>query len=211
MAPHELRRYTDFAAAMRILRRRQITLLSPSTWDDKNDRNLMEAFQRSNGSKCVLALCFAQSKETYHHWKVFAGTASGVCIKFDYSKLITAVTPQGVIADSVTYKKIPEITFGVPPPPHKLPYLKRSAFSDERELRLVWQSTTECLTYKDFDVPIDAITGIAINPWAPQPLTDEMKLCLKSLPGCSGIPISQSQLIDSGAWRRLASTYGPPI
>jgi hypothetical protein len=208
MASFEIRRYTDFPAAMRILRHRQITLLSPSTWDDQNDRNMMEAFQRSNRSKCVLALCFAQSKETYHHWKIYAGTSNGVCIKFDKAKLFAAVVQQGVVADVVNYETIPNIVFNIQPPPHKLPFLKRSAYSDERELRLVWQSATECLSYKDFDIPIDAITEITINPWAPLPLAEEMKLCLKSLPDCSEIAIFKSQLIDHGAWRQLADKYG---
>lgn len=210
MASLEIRRYTDFAAAMRILRLKKITLLSPSAWDDQNDRNMMEAFQRFNDSECVLALCFAQSKETYHHWKIFAGTSNGVCIKFDKAKLIDAVVPQGVVAGIVNYEKIPNIVFNTPPSPDKLPFLKRSAYSDERELRLIWQSATECLSYKDFDIPIDAIKEITINPWAPLPLVEEMKLCLKSLPDCSKIAIFKSQLIDHSAWRQLANLYRPP-
>jgi len=41
-----LRRYTDLPALIDILARRQITLLSPSTWDDQNDKRAAQRLGR---------------------------------------------------------------------------------------------------------------------------------------------------------------------
>jgi hypothetical protein len=54
------------------------------------------------GLKTVLALCFTQATEHYHHWHVFAGGSSGVCIGFDRDALLKAahkhpeITPKEV-------------------------------------------------------------------------------------------------------------------
>jgi hypothetical protein len=63
MNKDHLRRYTDLAATLRILKTKAVTLLPPDMWDDQNDRNLMLAYQKANNYKTVLALCFAQSAE----------------------------------------------------------------------------------------------------------------------------------------------------
>jgi hypothetical protein len=57
------RRYTNLAAAIHLLRKKTITLLSPATWDDRNDAFCMAEYQRILGFKTALALCFAESNE----------------------------------------------------------------------------------------------------------------------------------------------------
>ena len=36
-------------------------------------------------TQLVLALCFTESDERYHYWRVFAPSANGVCIRFNRS------------------------------------------------------------------------------------------------------------------------------
>jgi hypothetical protein len=67
-----LHRFTNLAAAIHMLRARKITLLDPNTWDDKNDAYFMAEYKRQKGLATLLALCFADCDETYHHWRVFA-------------------------------------------------------------------------------------------------------------------------------------------
>jgi hypothetical protein len=66
------RRYTNLASLLHILRNRRLTLLSPETWDDKNDAFFLAEYKRIKELKTVLALCIAVREETYHHWQVFS-------------------------------------------------------------------------------------------------------------------------------------------
>src|SRR5215471_8920008 len=63
-----------------MLTEKRITLLDPETWDDKNDSHFLRLYRETNQLQSVLALCFSQHGETYHHWRVFASGASGICI-----------------------------------------------------------------------------------------------------------------------------------
>ena len=67
-----LRRYTDVTSLIHIRRRRKITLLDPTTWEDKNDSKFLSIYKDKNNLKTVLALCFTDAPETSHHWKVFS-------------------------------------------------------------------------------------------------------------------------------------------
>lgn len=69
--PPAFRRYTNLAAAIHLLQSRKITLLNPARWDDANDAYFMAEYKRLVGAETVLALCFAETAETYHHWRVF--------------------------------------------------------------------------------------------------------------------------------------------
>ena len=65
-----LRRYTDLPALLYLLRTRSITLLDPSSWDDKNDSYYLEKYKEKKSLQTVLALCLSTAEETYHHWRV---------------------------------------------------------------------------------------------------------------------------------------------
>jgi hypothetical protein len=82
-----LRRYTNLAATIHILKSRHISLLSPAFWDDRNDAFFMRRYKERKSAKSVLALCFAEASETYHHWRVFSHGSDGTCIEFDKGHL----------------------------------------------------------------------------------------------------------------------------
>jgi hypothetical protein len=85
-------RYTNLAATLHMLRTRNITLLNPATWDDTNDSYFMSEYKRLKNAKSVLALCFAESEESYHHWRIFSAGGDGVRIEFDKTALLAALT-----------------------------------------------------------------------------------------------------------------------
>jgi hypothetical protein len=140
----DLRRYTELPSLIHMLTHRKITLLDPTSWDDKNDSYFLSLYRDKRNLKSVLALCFTQASETYHHWRVFAPGSAGVCIQFDTTKLLdSCVTKKsGVRAQSVAYLTLPKmrekkLTI------RSLPFLKRAAFEAEEEIRLLWESKTE--------------------------------------------------------------------
>lgn len=204
MNPDHLRRYTDLPAVLQMLTSETITLLPPSSWDDKNDKNLMLAFKHRTGLKSLLALCFAQAAETYHHWKVFAPGNAGMCVVFEKQRVVQELPPTVVTHSSVDYFTIAALRGG-DPPIDRIPFSKRSAYRDEKEFRLLFCSADEELPAKSFAMPIAAIDRILINPWLPAPLAETVKSTIQKIPGCQLLPVLQSTVIDGPAWKQLAS------
>src|SRR5947199_10453157 len=107
MAKDYLRRYTDIPALIYLLSERKLSLLNPESWDDSNDSHYLAVYKQKKRLKTVLAACFTQADETYHHWRVFAGGASGVCITFDREVLLKAVKSEdGIRSHTVKYLKL---------------------------------------------------------------------------------------------------------
>lgn len=200
-----LRRYTDLPSAIDIIRSKKITLLPPFSWDDRNDRYLMETYRRSANLKTVLALCFAECAETYHHWKVFTSGASGVCIEFYREKLIDCL-PRSVAYASMDYRAIRELE------PQQievedLPFIKRVGFVDEQEFRIVYTSAEKEYTTKNIPVPLSAIKRIVLNPWLHRKLAKSVAVMFEEMAYDEDLEVAQSTLIDSPSWRRFADGY----
>lgn len=196
------RRYTDLPSLVGMLTYGKLTLLEPSTWDDKNDSYFLEQYRLKRNLKSVLALCFTQASETYHHWKIFSPGPAGVCILFKEQELKAAVakTP-GLRMRSVDYLTLKQIR-DKKLARSKLPFVKRSPFKPENEMRLLWESTTEQRV--SFDVPFDpsAIARITLSPWLHPSLVDPIKSLLKSLPECRRYKLYRSTLIGNTEWKR---------
>ena len=201
-----LRRYTNLAAVLHLLREMRITLLPPDTWDDLNDRRLLEAYRVKKGYESLLCLCFAQSTETYHHWKVFAPGTDGVCIVFDKQRLLETLAASDARHGEVKYYTVTELS-AQEPGLDQLPFAKRAAYEPEAEIRVLWSSTTEKIRFKNFDFPIGAIDRLIINPWLPKALAESVKETIRSTPNCSHLEILQSTVTDGPAWKRLADRY----
>jgi hypothetical protein len=123
--------------------------LSPRTWDDKNDAYYLEVYRQRKNLGSILALCFAEAPETYHHWHVFAGKSSGVCLEFERDLLVDSVcrTP-GVQCDFVKYPQIRDLRV-THPTTEELPFVKRYPFKDEREFRIIGEDAEVMLEAKD--------------------------------------------------------------
>lgn len=199
-----LRRYTELPYLIDYLQTKELVLLNPATWDDKNDSYYIEQFARANGYKSTYALCLADASETYHHWRVFSHGGSGVCIEFDREKLLSAVRAiPDLRAEGVQYKTIDALRSSAPLQ-DDLPFLKRHAFIDEREFRLFYGSQEKGTPVLRIPVPLSCIKRITLSPWLTKSVVDHVKQTLKSIKGCGSLKIYKSTLVDNENWKKFA-------
>jgi hypothetical protein len=202
MAKH-LRRYTDLSRLFYLLAERKLTLLDPSGWDDRNDRYCLRRYREAKGHESVLALCFVQSSERYHLWKVFGAGASGVRIKFKREALIKTVNKvPGILHHEVEYLKLPELagSFSV----DRLPFLKRYGFLEEEEYRLVYGSDKKLPKF-DIDIPPGCIESVKLNPWLDADSFERVKDAIRKVDSCwKSLKVAHSSLIDNEKWREFA-------
>jgi hypothetical protein len=195
-----------------MLRTRTITLLDPGTWDDKNDAFFMAQYKRQKDLKALLALCFADCPETYHHWRVFSHGADGVRVEFDKALLLKAFKGDDhVIHGDMRYKLIKELqrpgSFSV----GDLPFLKRRPFKDEREFRIIYAHPRRVSFTKDYKFDLAAVRAITLSPWIVGELADSVIDNLRQIDGCSLLRISRSTLVDNAEWKKLALKLDPTI
>ena len=207
MAKVTLRRYTQLAPLIHLLHRKSLTLLSPTKWDDKNDAYYLEVYRRRKKLGSILALCFAESPETYHHWHVFAGRQSGVCLEFNKDILIDSVcqTP-GIQCGSMKYPQIKDLR-KEHPKTSDLPFVKRYPFQDEREFRIIFEDVTPMVEAKDVGFDPLALSKVTINPWMPRPVFDSVKAQLLVFDGWQHLSIGRTTLVDNDEWKSFADPH----
>jgi hypothetical protein len=200
-----LRRYTALPQLFHMLATRTITLLSPESWDDRNDASFLESYKERKQLKSVLALCFTAAPEQYHHWKVFAAGSSGVRIEFDGTRLLEQVrrTEPAVRAGPVIYKKIDEIRADRPTR-DELPFIKRYPFRDEMEFRIVYEDSDAVLEVKDIPFELSAIRRIVLSPWLPAALVPTVKSIVRGVDGCAALTVTRTTLVRNEEWQRCA-------
>jgi len=203
MSSKFLRRYADLPALLYLLNEAKITFLDPATWDDQNDAHYLAMYKQKRKLASLLAVCFTQANETYHHWRVFASGPSGVCIRFRRGTLLAAVKGHaGITARAVTYAKIDQIRpRGISV--NDLPFLKRSAFEDEDEFRLIYESKSKKQRTLDLPVPIACIDRILLSPWMHPSLVKHVKTTVRGISGCRTLTITRSSLISNEDWKIL--------
>ncbi len=200
-----LRRYTNLPATLHILQNTCLTLLSPSSWDDRNDAFFMGEFQKKSTAKSVLALCFAETPQTYHHWRVFSAGSDGVCLEFDKAKLLETVKQDDRFkCRSIEYRKINDArNHGLAK--DDLPFVKRHPYRDEKEFRILFIDEGENREFQKLKISLDCIKLVTLSPWMPKPLAGAVKLTLKKISGCSELKVYQSTLIENEQWKRVAN------
>ena len=201
-----LRRYTELPFVVDFLQTRKLTLLRPISRDDKNDAYYIDQYAQQRCLKAVFVLCLAESAETYHHWSVFSKGTGGACIEFDKDVLIEAAQMvQGLRAGSVQYRTIDQLREHSPSL-EEWPFLKRIAFTDEREFRLFLgvndADPPEMLRIK---MPLTSIDRIMLSPWLPESVAQSVKKVLQAIPGCGDLQIYRSSLVDNENWKRFAT------
>ena len=201
-------RYTNLAAAIHLLKNRKITLLDPMEWDDKNDVFFMSRYKEQRNAKTVLALCFVEGTESYHHWKVFSSGPNGISINFEKDKLLSIFEKEHNIRHGrVKYFQIQKIekllktsTMDIT----KLPFLKRYPYRGEKEYRIIYADTERRIYAKDYDIDLSWIKWIRLSPWIPKQLAKSVVDSLKSISQCQNLEIIRSTLIDSERWKNIA-------
>ena len=201
MASQVYRRYTELPYLLHILQHRELALPSPSAWDDKNDAHFMEAYRKRLSLPNIFALCFAECTETYHHWKVFCPGSSGVCIKFHKTTLEAwANRTPNLRGQSVVYKTLERLQQKAPAT-SDLPFLKRYAFRDEKEYRLIFEDKVHTDKIAVVPLPIDLIEGVTINPWLPREVFRSVRDQIRSLDGCDKLKIRHSTVVQNQDWK----------
>jgi hypothetical protein len=197
-----VRRYTTLSSALDTLVHQRLVLLSPSKWDDTNDVEFMELYRAHAGAQSVLALCCAMASETYHHWRVFTQGMEGVCIEFEKAALEAAVSGHaGIVTGPVEYLRVRDLEALTPDDAHRLPFVKREGYSDEREWRIVATCMDEPKLTLPVGIDLGSITRLVLNPWLPPALADNLRAIIRGLPGCSKIKIEASALTSSDRWK----------
>lgn len=200
------RRYTELPSLIHMLAHRELTMLDPRFWDDKNDANFFSLYREKCKLRSALALCFTQATETYHHWRVFAPGSAGVCVQFNGEVLQSSVQKVlGLRLKPVKYLKVDELKRRRVTKT-ELPFLKRFPYRPEKEVRLLWQSKT--VESQSLSVPFElsAIARITLSPWLHPSLTDGVRSLLKSIDGCNKLKIYRSTLISNAAWMKYGGT-----
>jgi hypothetical protein len=204
--PTYLRRYTDLPALLHILTEKQLTLLDPKTWDDRNDSFFMSLYKERKKLKTVLALCFSQTAETYHHWRVFSNGPAGVCIVFDREALLSAMSKvAGITTGSIRYLTVKEgKAAGLKI--DKLPFVKRYGFKPENEFRIVYVSTTQEILSLPVTIPIECIRSVSLSPWMHGSLSTSTAAAIRAIGGCSKLKVSRSTLISNEQWKSIGKS-----
>lgn len=200
-----LRRYTDLPALLHLLTAKQITLLDPKTWDDRNDAYFMSLYKERKKLKTLLALCFSQSPETYHHWRVFSNGPAGVCIVFNRAPLVASLKKAGVSTGPMKYltlKSAKGRTFTI----NDLPFLKRYGFKPENEFRAVYSSTATEELSLPVDIGIDSVRSISLSPWMHSSLASSTVAAIRAIDNCRALKVSRSTLISNEQWKSLGKS-----
>ena len=204
MGTVRLRRYTNLAATLHILRKRVVTILNPASWDDRNDAYFMDQYRNQISAKSVLALCFSEAAETYHHWRVFSHGSDGVSLEFEKEDLLSAFNNDRKIKSGpVAYKRIVNIEKS-PPDLEDLPFLKRLPYRDEKEFRIIYVDFNQSVDFKDYDITLECILRVNLSPWMPRPLSDAVKETIRSIDGCAKLKIVRSTLVENERWKGVA-------
>ncbi len=198
-----VRRYTTIAAMLDILRRQELPLLNPDSWDDRNDRYFMARYKEAKKLQGLYALCAARCSETYHHWRVFTGAADGACLELRRKPLESALAKiDNVRFGPVDYLLLDDVDGLTKTDVDRLPFVKRHGFAAEEEYRIILESDQPQAAALSIELPLAFIGRIYLNPWLPRPLAESIIATVRELPGCKKLSIQRSHLIDSARWKK---------
>jgi len=202
-----VRRYTSISAVVHMLRKQELQLLDPQSWDDRNDRYFMALYKETRQLGGLYGLCAAQCSETYHHWRVFTGTSDGACVELNRPLLEEALSAlNGVRFGEVDYLKLQAVERLTAADVDRLPFVKREGFMAEEEYRIIAETRERQWPSLGIHMPIRWVNAVYLNPWLPRPIADSVKATLRELPGCSKLRVVRSELIDSGRWKQAGDT-----
>ena len=186
-----------------------MTLRDPRQWDDRNDSYYLEKYKEYKGLETLLALCFAEASETFHHWRVFSSGVNGVCIELDKHHIVEEFKKKckedGIapIHGCIKYVRIGELKNN-PPGADDLPFRKWFPYRDEREYRIVCASKKSLPEDWGFKIDLDCIDNISLSPWMPATIERTLISNLQSISDRKDLCISRSRMIDFHDWKAVA-------
>lgn len=199
MKIERLNRYTTLPVLLDLLKRKKLVLLDPSTWDDKNDSEIIREYAKRNKAPKIFAICFSYGLETIHHWKTYADGISGCCIEFDATALIKILEKyKGIRHGKVIYKKLWEIEETSKIQTRRIPFTKRWPYRCEEEYRVLWEGDTSSTTF-EIDIPLNIIRKVTINQNMPNQVYESIKKLLKNETN-SVNRVNRSTLYENKRW-----------
>ena len=198
-----LRKYCDLPALLYLLETKSITFLDPAQWDDKNDSLFMQLYKEHRKLKSLLAICFSQETDTYHHWSVFAHGSSGVCISFIKKSLLgTFEDYADVRVGEVSYLPLNSLkTYDCDV--KDLPFLKRAPYAPEGEFRAIYEDRDDNLPYLNMKISLSCIDRITLSPWMPKNVANSVKKTIRRVPGAGAIEVTRSTLVQNDTWAKF--------
>ena len=205
MSNKHFRRYTTLPFLLDILYWKRLPLLDPANWDDQNDAYFIRQYRDKKDLKSVLAICLANCEEKYHHWKIYAGNTSGVCIEFNQRILLnTIASDKRFVMRKVKYPLMDSLERDVPSIDN-LPFIKRYAFRDEEEYRVIYEDCYKETIVEYISITPRDISRIVINPWVHESVIESIKSALCTIEGFENLKVAQSSILKNEKWRKIGS------
>ncbi len=199
--PRNLNRYTTLPILLDMLMRKKIVLLDPSTWEDKNDSQIILEYKVRKRIPKLFAVCFSIGDETIHHWKTYADGIAGCCIEFNEDKLLKSFQGiNGIRWGDVTYKKIKEVkenTIEL----EQIPFVKRHPYRVEREFRVIWEGRTDRDNI-EMNIDLNSINRITISQNMPRDVCDTIVELLREHIKDPEKKIIRSTIFENRRWIR---------
>jgi hypothetical protein len=182
---------------------KSITFLDPAQWDDKNDSFFMQLYKDHRELKSLLAICFSQESETYHHWSVFAHGSSGVCISFKKKPLLATFEGYAEVrVGEVAYLPLNSLK-NRECHIKDLPFMKRAPYAPEGEFRAIYEDRDDNLPYLNMKIALTCIDRITLSPWTPENVAGSVKKTIRRVPGAGKIDITRSTLVQNDTWAKF--------
>ncbi|MBE7690074.1 DUF2971 domain-containing protein [Tenacibaculum piscium] len=196
---NKLNRFTTLPVLIDLLEGKNLVLIEPKTWDDKNDTLIIEHYKKRVNKSKLFALCFTPENETIHHWKTFSDGISGCCIQFDRDKLIKFFNKfNNVRHGLVTYKKINKVNIS-DINVKDIPFIKRELYQFENEYRVIWEGNSDLLVFK-IPISLGVITKITFACQMPESVFQSVKKMLESRYPELKCEINQSTIYKNNEW-----------
>lgn len=200
-----------------MLQNKRIIFPTHHSWDDKNDVELINEYQKRKGIKKIFLYCCLNESETIHHWEYFfkregKKDVSGCCVEFKREELIACLKKEvkrkggNFRHANVKYKKIGEIDSSKIQR-GDMPFIKRWPYRYEKEYRLIWEgensediikvNSSELLQWR-FDLSI--IKRITVSGKIPKEEFKSIKEKIFSLSDGRCIEVNHSKVYEYPAW-----------
>jgi hypothetical protein len=195
----KLYRYTTLPVLIDMLETGKMVLLNPSSWEDRNDALIIEAYKKKANIPKLFAICFTHKPQTIHHWKSFANGSGGCCIVFDAQSLLqTFSSISGIRYGVIEYRKLNDSnisTYSI----EDIPFIKRKPYEFEREYRIIWEGRSND-NYFSVNMDLGNIIEIVFNQQMPEPIFKSLKQFLTKHYRFTENQIIHSTILENKTW-----------
>jgi len=202
--PKFIHRYMDLPELIYCLQNNVVILGNPLNWDDKNDYFLIGQYVEHHSLNNLFVSCFTTFCDAYHFWKIYASSATGICVTYDTTKIIDAINNDSQSKefrfDKVKYESMSDLSKREVPI-EDYPFIKRVAYKSEEEYRLIF-SSKNAIPYRTIKVN-DAISKIVLSPKIRDIYSNEYIKLICSNKNIQESQIHKSTILESDRWKQI--------